>query len=231
MGILYLVIKPMPSTDRIFEIHSYLKSSFPRAENRTYLHSLTKNLNNLSISRVVLSRLSALALLPPLLKNAGMDPTSMLLARDQYGRPFCANASNDPVFDFNISHSKEHIACALWIGKGRVGIDVEEPMTSQRALSLIRRYCTNGEHNLLKTLSNEQCALEFTRIWTVREAIAKQEGRGEPLRYDASTPPPSVIIKSGVLTDTNAYLSICLPCVESFDRSVLSHDSLIPTWI
>ena len=44
-----------------------------------------------------------------------------------------------------------------------------------------------------------------------REALCKQDGGGQPLRFDSAAPPPDVQIASFCLPDTGAFLSVCLP--------------------
>ncbi len=113
--------------------------------------------------------------------------------------------------DFNLSHSDAHAACALLVGDGRIGVDVEELVPPNRALRLIQRYCTEGERQMLSSLTDEEKANAFTRLWTVREAISKQDGRGNPLRFDASLVPDSVRVFGASIPHTGTQISICAP--------------------
>jgi phosphopantetheinyl transferase len=159
------------------------------------------------LPHVALTRLTALSLLPPLLEAAGLDSRELILARDAHGRPHAVNA---PELDFNLSHSDAHAVCALLIGGGRVGVDVEVPLSPDRAARLWHRYATDGERARF-TSADSQPQECFLRLWTLREALAKQDGRGQPLNFDASAVPQGVCLHSGHLTDTGAALALCVP--------------------
>lgn len=234
---LYLAVSPLPAEGNGSALLADLKKAFPDPKNAVYLDGLTGTPERPALPRVVRARLSALSLLPTLLAEAGIPsgipPGALLLERDGQGRPFCHTADGAVYFDFNLSHSCAHVACALLTGGGRVGVDVEEPVPPARAEPLIRRYCTAGERERLNGLSPEEAAAVFTRIWTVREAIAKQDGRGMPLRFDAAAPPAGLRICNGILPDTHASVTLCMPVDGDGTEAlpVLSDDSLPVRWM
>jgi 4'-phosphopantetheinyl transferase len=88
----------------------------------------------------------------------------------EYGRPFLQL----PVgIDFNISHSGKYVLCAISAG-GKVGIDIEEIHNIDI-------------HDFADQLTAEELAWideapdrsnEFFRIWTIKEAVIKADGRG-----------------------------------------------------
>ena len=210
MGALYWSVSPLPSPDELEDVRSRLARVFSAEENRPYLTALAEERTP---PRVAAARLGALSLLPDLMARGGIDPATVILQRDAEGRPYgVSSTEGDMPFDFNLSHSDRHGLCALLIGGGRVGVDVEEVIPPRRALPLIRRYCTEGEQALLEPLSDEEKALAFTRIWTVREALGKQEGRGMPLRYDATAIPRGICVITGRIAETGTCLSLCYPC-------------------
>ena len=212
MGTVYWAATPLPGEDRIPALRDYLDQSFPLVENQAYLDRLMGYEGRSALTRVVVARLSALALLPPMLALAGIQPSGIRLTRDENGRPYGRDVSGDGIsFDFNLSHSDAHAVCALLIGNGRVGVDVEEPVSVGRALPLIRRYCTEGERKMLLGRTDEEQAQIFTRIWTMREAISKQDGRGYPLRFDASLVPDAVRVFCAALPHTGTQISVCAP--------------------
>ena len=215
MGNLYWSVSSLPSDDRMEELQAALERSFPAEGNRAYLSELVGGRVPL---RTAVARLGALSLLPELLIRGGIDPSAILLCRDEHGRPYGVSLGDRITsFDFNLSHSDGHGLCALLTGGGRVGVDVEEAIPPRRALPLMRRFCTEGERRFLAPLSEEEQAAGFTRIWTVREALGKQEGRGMPLRYDASRIPDGISLITGRLSDTGAYLSLCFPKISISD--------------
>ncbi len=206
---LTVAVGPVPLTENIPALLDTLKIAFPRPENEAYLQALV---GTTASERVVAERVGALSLLPTLLERMGVTTTDIALARDERGRPYLLDREGNRPVDFNLSHSNGHVACACVPAPHRVGLDVEEPVPPARAEGLIRRFCTDGELSLLdgRTLmANGAPRPDFTCLWTLREAIAKYEGTGQPLRFDAATPPAGTRLTVMQLSDTGAYLSLC----------------------
>jgi hypothetical protein len=220
---LYLTIQPTPAEEEIPSLRRFLEASFPHKDNLPYLDALYGSPDHPAMPRVTAERLGALSLLPSLLKAAGVDSTALILRRDGHGRPYCEAADGSlPVcglptlpspFDFNLSHTDTHIAGALLVGSGKVGVDIEEPIPPARALPLIRRYCTEGELAILKTVPDDEtvAANFFTSVWVEREALGKQDGKGMPLLFDTAQIPEDVWMWSGHLPDTDTALALCAP--------------------
>ena len=211
MSRLYLTLAPLPSEGKIPALRAELMSAFPSEQSRRYIESLTEGHAHALPPRVSVARLAALSLLPKLLSEAHMDPSPLRLLRDGVGRPYAMMDGGRAGFDFNLSHTDTHVACALLTGSGRVGVDVQTVLPSARAEPLIRRYCTDGEHALLRKLPTSERHAEFTRIWTVREAMAKQDGGGAPLRFDASVCPDGLSLRSFRTEDAACILTLCCP--------------------
>lgn len=207
---LYITVRPKPLESHLSSLRNSLEAAFPHEENRTYMDGLCTS----PLPRVTAQRLGALSLLPSLLKVAGLGSEPLILRRDEHGRPYCESADGSPVgFDFNLSHTDTHVAAALLVGSGKVGIDIEEPIPPARALPLIRRYCTEGELALLDDLpaDDDLSARFFTSTWVEREAIAKQEGGGMPLRFDTTRLPEGVLLWTGYLPETETKIAVCAP--------------------
>ena len=230
---LFLTVKKLPAPEEIPDLRGTLEMAFPHKENAAYLDDLCKS----PLPRVTAQRLGALSLLPSLLEAAGIDPASLILRRDEHGRPYCQTADGDLPFcrstgchtpvDFNLSHTDTHVAAALLIGEGSVGVDIEEPIPPARALPLINRYCTEGELAMMGTPSDEAAATDFfTLVWVMREAIAKQKGGGQPLGYDASRVPDDVRVWNGYLPDTGTAVALCAPKKDAPTHPSLTADSL-----
>lgn len=212
MGIVYWSATPLPSVDEIPALRAYLDESFPLADNSAYLDRLMGSESRRPLPRVVLARLCALSLLPSMLAHAGITPQTIRLTRSESGRPYGQDLSEDRIpFDFNLSHSDAHVVCALLVGDGQIGVDAEELLTPTRALPLIHHFCTEGEKKNLDALSDEEKAAAFTRIWTIREAVAKQNGQGMPLRYDAARIPATVRVFCGSIPQTETRVALCVP--------------------
>lgn len=226
---LYLTIQSTPAEEEIPSLRLFLEKSFPHKDNLPYLNALFGSPDHPAIPRVVVERLGALSLLPSLLEAADLDSGDFILCRDKHGRPYCVASDGFPVgFDFNLSHSAAHIAGALLIGGGKVGVDVEESISPKRALPLIRRYCTEGELALLDGLPDDEelAARFFTSTWVEKEAIAKQEGGGTPLRFDTADLPDGVTLWSGHLPDTETAVALCAPLKNAPALPRLLSDSL-----
>ena len=190
---------PLPDAQ---ELHAILSTRFPDADSRDYL-------DRLACGAAAPVRLFALSLLPPLLDAAGMSGDGCCLRRDANGRPFLQRqGSSAQPADFSLSHSRAHAACFLWVGEGRIGVDVEESVTGERAARLANRFLSAGERALL---SDNDISTGFTRIWTRREALCKQDGGGQPLRFDSANFSDRVRLASFRLPDTGAFLTVCLP--------------------
>jgi len=87
------------------------------------------------------------------------------------------NAFNKPYFnqtiDFSLTHSGEYVVCVLSFER-RVGVDIEEI----RAIHFddFKDVLTREEmHNILGSRNPYS---EFFELWTIKESIAKADGRG-----------------------------------------------------
>ncbi len=216
----HLSIAPVPAREALFACAASLEHAFPLPENTAYLHALHSGSRSSPPERVVAERLGALALLPSLLGETGCDSVPLVLTRDPHGRPHVIDRrdGSSPV-DFNLSHTGGYVACACVPVPHRIGIDIEEPLSLDRAEKLTMRYTTAGERAMMTgdlpfpgTRLFCECAAfrpDFVCLWTVREAIAKYLGTGQPLRYDASAPPPGVRLLIGHLPDAGTRLAVC----------------------
>ena len=226
--LLFLAVRESPSIEDIPALREKLEKSFPNKYNLSYLDALAGSSDRPALPRVTAERLGAISLLPSLLAAACIPTESLVLRRDQRGRPYCETPDGPAGFDFNLSHSAFHVAGALLVGGGKVGVDVEEMIPSERALPLIRRFCTEGELELLADAppSDDPAADLFTSIWVEREALAKQNGQGMPLRFDTARIPEGLTVWKGYLPTTNTRLALCAPMKNAPRYPRLLPDSL-----
>lgn len=183
----------------------------PCPENRDYLDRVITSQAPPSVQR---QRLTALECLLTLL--CGVLPNALpalKLRRDEHGRPYAEiTDAAVPRFDFNLSHTNGYVACGLLIGEGRVGVDIESLIPTERAQKLSARFFSTGEQARLAVLSDERAgSLAATRIWTAKEALSKQDGRGYPLSFDTTVPSPEVTVLHGVVGASSAVLALCVP--------------------
>ncbi len=97
-----------------------------------------------------------------------------LIHLDKYNRPFIEGG-----MDFNISHSGNCVVCAV-SRTSRVGIDVEEVVKVN--IEDFRSTLTNVDISVLEKSSDLE--LDFFKIWTKKEAVAKANGKGIALPLD-----------------------------------------------
>ena len=125
-------------------------------------HKIGKNEKNALLS------LSALSLL----HRAGADGT---LVYGENGRPyFC-----DRMCDFSITHTQNHIFCAIIEGEEpmRIGIDAEDinrPDFSNLD-EMAARWFSPNEQKAFRTSPTKET---FLRLWTRKEAYVKYTGEG-----------------------------------------------------
>lgn len=88
---------------------------------------------------------------------------------NEHGKPFL---SQYPDIHFNISHCKNAVVAAL--SDEEVGVDVE---AIGRYKEQLAAYCMNADECRMME-SSDNPDLEFTRLWTMKEAVAKLVGTG-----------------------------------------------------
>lgn len=89
---------------------------------------------------------------------------------DKYGKPFLPDF---PGLHFNLSHCAKAVMCAM--GNASVGCDVEE-IPSEPDLDVLG-YCFSTEEKE-KIRQSDSPSVEFTKLWTRKEALLKMHGIG-----------------------------------------------------
>lgn len=87
-----------------------------------------------------------------------------------HGKPFLAEY---PEAHFNISHCPKAAVCV--VADTEVGIDVESASRKLKP-GVMERYYSDGEAE--QVMRSENPDLEFTKLWTQKEAVAKCTGEG-----------------------------------------------------
>lgn len=231
---LYLSVQPL-STEKSADVTNMLatlKHRLPtHPENTKYLQSIA---DSSAPSRVKAQRLSALLTLTELLSQVFPDALDGLrLLRDEHGRPYAQAGGSCPPFDFNLSHTEGMVACALLVGEGRVGVDTETLLPHDRAHKLSKRFYSERENTHLSAFSTEDAyAEEVTRLWTAKEALSKQDGRGEPLRFDGLSIPDGVTLQSFRYLPPKGsviLVSLCAPIQAGAPILIAPTEGLRPT--
>lgn len=92
-----------------------------------------------------------------------------LLAEREGGKPYIVGRED---IHFNFSHCREAVVCV--VSNEEVGVDVERIRPYNDGLA---RYVFNDdEYDVVKSSANP--ALEFTKLWTMKEALLKLTGEG-----------------------------------------------------
>ena len=212
---LYLAVTPCPEADNIPALADRIAASlFPCEENMAYVSALCHG-----PARVSAQRLGAVALLLSLLEQADIPPYDTVLHRDESGRPYALLNDRACRFDFNLTHTEHTVGCVLWTGEGRVGIDMESAPDVLRINKICNRYFSAAEQKMV--YGSPDSANAFLRIWTAKEAIAKQNGHGNPLVFDASAVPNGYRLVYGRIPWGNTVLCLCVPA--DAEISTLSH--------
>jgi len=96
----------------------------------------------------------------------------------EYGKPYLKNV---PGFEYNLSHSGALAVFAYDTEGIPVGIDVEE--VKEKKDRNLGRFFSRSEYERIE--SSKKPWEEFYRLWTIREAFAKEEGKGLMILDDA----------------------------------------------
>jgi 4'-phosphopantetheinyl transferase len=91
---------------------------------------------------------------------------------DEYGKPYLIG---HPDFHFNISHAGRYVVCAF--SDAPVGIDVE--IVASVDMKIAERFFARREQEYVFSQTSESARrVAFHRVWTMKEAYIKREGRG-----------------------------------------------------
>ncbi|MBO4664205.1 MAG: 4'-phosphopantetheinyl transferase superfamily protein [Bacteroidaceae bacterium] len=90
----------------------------------------------------------------------------------EYGEHGKPSIIGHPDIHFNLSHCKTAVACA--ISDTPIGIDIESIRDAKE--SVIRYAMNDAETQRIMESSNP--ALEFTKLWTIKESVLKLTGEG-----------------------------------------------------
>ncbi len=90
-------------------------------------------------------------------------------AIDDMGKPFIKD-----LFDFNITHSGQVVACALLNAEGKIGIDLEKI----RTIDIPKFTKQFSPQEMMRILADKDPQTRFFDFWSMKEAVMKADGRG-----------------------------------------------------
>lgn len=96
---------------------------------------------------------------------------------DKRGKPRIDPEFGRPELQFNLSHTRGLVACALCT-TGAIGIDVERLVHKPDLADIAARYFCRSELALVEHAPPHRRTAVFTRLWTLKEAFIKATGEG-----------------------------------------------------
>src|SRR6267154_4415576 len=110
-------------------------------------------------------------------------PQEWRFTTDRYGRPRLDPQFQGVKLDYNLSHTRGLVACAITTSR-RVGVDAEDCRRERVPLEIARAYFSAVEAKTLSSLSPAMQPERFFENWTLKESFAKADGRGLALPLD-----------------------------------------------
>ena len=104
---------------------------------------------------------------------SGIPAADLQFTADGEGKPRVSNADG---WDFNLSHAGDYVAVV--VGRGRVGIDLEQHREVREMSSIVERYFHPDEARAWRQAEESQRAEAFFLFWSAREAAMKCAGLG-----------------------------------------------------
>ena len=104
-------------------------------------------------------------------------PELVQLETDCRGKPRLGPRQEGSGLQFNLSHSRSSMACAVACGR-RVGVDIEYQRAEMDVERIARRFFAPAEYQQLMELPPAQRRAAFYAGWTRKEAYLKACGQG-----------------------------------------------------
>jgi len=105
------------------------------------------------------------------------EPEVVQFAVGPHGKPHLSPGGRASALRFNLSHSGEYALIALSNGPA-VGTDIERLRTDVEADGIAERYFLESELAWLRSRPAEARTEAFHRLWVLKEAAIKADGRG-----------------------------------------------------
>ncbi len=122
----------------------------------------------------LIARVALRCILNALLNHPGAR--DLRFSTNPYGKPALANNSEN--IQFNLSHSGSIILIAVTLGR-ECGVDIEHIDNTRNIYDLARFYFHPAEYGTLRGSHNVPAdILQFYKLWTLKEAFIKGEGKG-----------------------------------------------------
>lgn len=110
-------------------------------------------------------------------EHEDLPPGAWTFAQRAHGKPVLADRHAGLDLVFNLAHTDGLVACAIGRG-GDVGIDVERLRDDVRPMELACRFFSPSEVAGLEACAENERALRFIELWTLKESYVKAIGEG-----------------------------------------------------
>jgi 4'-phosphopantetheinyl transferase len=110
-------------------------------------------------------------------RQLGVDPGVVALGSGPFGKPMLDPFAGGESLQFNLSHSANHVACAL-AADDEVGIDIERIQPAVATPDVAAPFLTTTEMTQVFSRPGVDATVEFFRRWTLKEAVLKAAGTG-----------------------------------------------------
>jgi 4'-phosphopantetheinyl transferase len=107
----------------------------------------------------------------------GRSPEEWRFVAEPNGKPRLDRALGPAGLEFNLSHTRGFVACAVGFG-GMIGIDVEACSRTPANLDIAERFFSAPEVAILRRTPAKLRPETFLRLWTLKEAFIKATGEG-----------------------------------------------------
>lgn len=116
-----------------------------------------------------------------LLLKDELDLKELNLSYNKYGKPYLKDEYSNT--HFNISHSGEWVVIA--IDNVPIGIDIQE--VTNIDIKIAKRFFSSEESEYIFSLDEENRIDAFFKLWSLKEAYVKAEGKGLSIPLNSFT--------------------------------------------
>ncbi len=119
----------------------------------------------------------------------GCEPPSLRFTATGNGKPQLADVPAQLPLEFNLSHTRGLVACAVTLGRA-CGVDVERVRPMHDMAGVARTVFSDAERTFLAAAGEKTRESAFFALWTLKEAYVKATGLGmtAPLQRIAIDP-------------------------------------------
>jgi 4'-phosphopantetheinyl transferase len=115
----------------------------------------------------------------------GHHPREWEFARSRYGKPEILKPA-DVSLVFNVAHTKGMVICAV-TAQGKLGVDVENVTRTVNHEDIAAHFFSAAEASWLRDCPSRERTERFLKLWILKEAFIKADGRGLSLPLDSFT--------------------------------------------